>query len=127
VQWDLWRSELEGMSIDAAADAPLLEALCVSYATAVKAHQKLAQLGEVVEEPIVDASGKIVGHRLKRNPWLGIRERAHRMLQSLSSDFGLSPAARTRLSVTPSADSYADIKELLEGPSLTDEEKKKLQ
>jgi hypothetical protein len=55
----------------------------VNYATAIKAHLKIAKLGEVIEEPIVSRdTGKILGYRTKPNPWLAIRDRAHRLMHS---------------------------------------------
>jgi len=98
--WNLLRNELEAMDLDATADAMLLEALCVNYQTHVKASLKIAQQGEVIKDAILSRdTGQIIGHRSKKNPWLAIREHAHRLLLSFFSEFAISPAARSRLNV----------------------------
>jgi P27 family predicted phage terminase small subunit len=126
--WNLLRNELETMELDATADAMLLEAACVNYATAVRAHLKIEKQGEVINDPIVSRdNGKIIGYRAKKNPWLPIREHAHRLLLNFCSEFGVSPAARTRLNVTTPAHDDADVERVLYGPTLTDEEKQKMQ
>jgi phage terminase small subunit len=60
--WNIWRAELEAMDLDAAADAMMLEAACVNYETAVRAHLQIQKQGEVIEEPIIARdSGKVLG------------------------------------------------------------------
>jgi phage terminase small subunit len=71
--------------------------------------------------------GQIIGYRSKKNPWVAVREHAHRLLLSFCSEFGISPAARTRKNVRATDSSEADIEALLSGPRLTDEEKQKMQ
>jgi len=125
--WNLWRAELEAMDLDAAVDAMTLAAACMNYATCVKAHLKIEQQGEVIEEPIIARdSGKVLGSRIKKNPWVAIRADAHRLLLAFASEFGLAPAARTRLSVTAPRNTDQDIEALLNGPRLTDEQKRKM-
>jgi P27 family predicted phage terminase small subunit len=125
--WNIWRAELEAMDLDAAADAPMLEAACMNYETALKAHLRILQLGEVIEEPIIARdSGKVLGHRVRKNPWVTVREHAQRLLLSFCSEFGLSPSSRTRLNITAVSHSDADIEALLNGPMLTDDEKQKM-
>jgi P27 family predicted phage terminase small subunit len=127
--WNLLRSELEAMELDATADAMLLEALCTNYETAVRAHLKIAQQGEVLEESIVARdSGKVLGHRFRKNPWVTVRADAHRLMLAFASEFGVSPASRSRLNVTtPAHETEADVEAVLYGPTLTDEEKQKMQ
>lgn len=127
--WNLLRTELEAMQLDATADAMLLEAACVNYATAVRAHLKIEKQGEVIQDPIVSRdTGNVVAYRAKKNPWLPIREHAHRLLLSFCSEFGVNPAARTRLNVSaPAHETDADVERVLHGPLLTDEEKQKMQ
>jgi len=126
--WNLLRRELEMMELDATADAMLLEAACVNYETSVRAHLKIQRQGEVIEEPICSRdTGQIIGHRTKKTPWVAIGEHAHRLLLSFCSEFGISPAARTRLSVVkPSGSSDVDVEAVLCGPTYTDEERQKM-
>ena len=125
--WNVWSAELQAMGLDSAADAQLLEAACVNFQTAVKAHLQIQRESEVITEPIIARdSGKILGYRSKKNPWVAIRQDAHRLLLSFCSEFGVSPAARTRLNITAPSQSDADIEALLNGPRLTDEEKQKM-
>lgn len=127
--WNLLRAELEAMELDARADALALEAACVNYATSVRAHLAIEKHGEVIQDPIVSRdTGKIIGHRTRKNPWLTVREHAQRLLLSFCSEFGISPVARTRLSVK-ARDRYSkeEIDAVLCGPVLTDAQKAAMQ
>lgn len=126
--WNVWRVELEAMQLDAAGDAMMLEAACVNFQTAVRAHLKIEEQGEVINEPITSRdTGQIIGYRSKKNPWVAVREHAHRLLLSFCSEFGVSPAARTRLNINPPDHSEQNIEALLRGPMLTDEQKREMQ
>ena len=103
--WNLWREELEAMKQDHRPDAMMLEGACVNYATAVKAHEIIEGMGEVIQEPIIAReSGEIVGTRMKKNPWVEVRNRAWMLTGKFCSEFGLSPVSRTRLPVEKLSD-----------------------
>jgi len=127
--WHLWKTELEVMGLDAACDAPTLASACMNFQTVVTAHLKIQKEGAVIREPIVSRdTGLVMGHRVKKNPWVSVREHAHRLLLGFCSEFGISPAARTRLNVNvPKASAAETIDALLNGPMLTDEEKRHMQ
>ena len=127
--WLFWATELEDMQLDARCDALMLEAACMNYQTAVKAHLKIEKQGEVIEDPIVSRdTGQVLAYRLKKNPWIAVRGDAQRLLLAFASEFGVSPAARTRLNVSaPAHESDEDVQATLYGPTLSDAEKKKLQ
>jgi hypothetical protein len=90
-----WQSELEAMQLDCAPDAAQLEAACVNYASAVKAHIKLEREGEVIREAIVaQDKTKILGYRTKKNPLAhGSRTFLHTLEQVLFRVWILSGGA----------------------------------
>jgi P27 family predicted phage terminase small subunit len=120
--WNVWSAELQAMGLDSAADAQLLEAACVNFQTAVTAHLQIQKQGEVVEELIIARdSGKVIGHRVRKNPWVTVREHAHRLLLSFCSEFGVSPAARTRLNIERPRTDEDEIEKILSGPPVARE------
>ena len=127
--WQFWAPELETMDLDARCDAPMLEGACLNYARAVEADLRVAKDGIIVEEPIL-VRGKRVKDlvRLKKHPAIAVSNAAWEKVRSFRSEFGLSPAVRSRLNVsTPAHETDADVERLLHGPTLTDEEKQKMQ
>lgn len=87
------------MNLDARPDAMMLEGACVNYARAVEADMLLSASGIIVEEPIVDGEGEVVGTRYKKNPAVEISNRSWMLVKSFCSEFGLSPVSRTRLTI----------------------------
>jgi P27 family predicted phage terminase small subunit len=126
--WEFWSAELVRMNLDASCDAMMLEGACVSYARAVEADLVISNERAVIYEPVF-VRGKVhpTIKRERKHPAVAIANAAWSLVRGFCSEFGLSPASRVALNVVAPADSYADIKALLSGPSLTGEEKKKLQ
>jgi len=122
--WAFWADELVHMQLDAKCDAQVLEGACIAYARAVDADLQVSEQGIVIYEPIL-LNGKPLPNlkRMKKNPAVGISLSAWAQVRHFCTEFGLSPAARSRLNVVPAADSKADIQKLLTGPALTDEER----
>jgi P27 family predicted phage terminase small subunit len=123
--WEFWTEELEGMNLAARCDAKFLEMACVEFATYAKADAAIHKLGEVIEEQIFSRNGDPVGLRMKRNPWLDVRNRAFLNVGKFTSEFGLSPVSRTRLTIENPDDGMAELEAILRGPRLTDEEREK--
>ncbi|HJT31064.1 MAG TPA: phage terminase small subunit P27 family, partial [Pirellulales bacterium] len=71
------------------ADPGMLTAYCTAYGRCWRAHQQVRDTGgEVVKSP----NGFPI-----QNPWLSIFNAAHKQVLQLSTEFGISPAARSRL------------------------------
>lgn len=73
-----------------ALDRTALEAYCRLYSRWRKAERKVQELGEVVKSP----SGYPI-----QNPYLGVASRALDQLRSYLIEFGLTPAARSKVRV----------------------------
>ncbi len=164
------------MKLDSRPDAMMLECACMAYEASARAYIACAELGDVVKEPIVDATqlrinaeltqlytdelerlkappiaqpgvivmpsppdsssvdqGKRIGiliqalarlneqaanpsYRLKKNPWVSVRERSLLLVKTFCSEFGLSPVSRTRLSIEKRDSGEADLAALLSAP-----------
>jgi P27 family predicted phage terminase small subunit len=101
--WKFWAEELAQMNLDRRPDAMMLEGACVNYEAAVRAYEEVQKLGDVAEEPIMSReTGECVGFRLKKNPWVSVRERSWLLVKAFCSEFGLAPVPRTRLTIEKS-------------------------
>jgi P27 family predicted phage terminase small subunit len=124
--WNRWQRELEIMDLDSRCDAEMLEGACVHYARAVKADLQIAREGITVREPVI-----VNGHahstltRVKKHPAVAVSNASWLIVRSFCSEFGLSPSARMRLQVAPRSKSVGDVDAVLNGPMLTDEERRR--
>lgn len=124
VAWKFFVEELKGMKLDARPDATMLEGVCVHYEKAVDAYIKGRKDGDVIEDPITITSKEtgepeIIGYRLKKNPWVAIRERSWLIVKAFCSEFGFSPVSRTRLTIDRPDDGEADLAAILSRPRPT--------
>ena len=113
--WTFWAQELEAMELDRRPDAQMLEGACVNYARAVVADEIISREGLIIErttktsqvsqssagEAGTGAKGttKRLGSqvRLAPHPAIAISRAAWVLVRAFCSEFGLSPASRTRL------------------------------
>lgn len=95
-EWQRVTAEMMAVGIAALLDHALVELHCVCYARWRRAEEEIAKSGAVVKSPN--------GFPMK-NPWLAVSEAAAKTLTALSDRLGLSPSARTRISVTTQAGS----------------------
>jgi P27 family predicted phage terminase small subunit len=86
------------------ADGAEFAGFCQSYADWLDAQALIAEYGQLVKEPIVNRAGDVVGNRLKKNPACTIASDMKKAMRAFASDFGLSPAARTRVHASPTDD-----------------------
>lgn len=93
--WNFWKHELELMHIDKRPDSMMLEGACVAYSRAVKADLEVENKGFVVEEPIV-IKDQVIGYKIRRHPADIVSNRAWAQVRAFCTEFGLSPASRTR-------------------------------
>jgi P27 family predicted phage terminase small subunit len=123
--WFFWKSELENMKLAASCDEKSLEMACIEFDTYLRANKAVRRLGEVIEEQVFSRSGKVIGSRLKKNPWVDVRNRAFVNVARFTTEFGLSPMSRTRLTVGNSDDGMTELHAVLSGPRLAREEREK--
>lgn len=113
--WMFWSEELEAMKLDCRPDAMMLEGACVAYSRAVEAEMMLTD-GFMVEEPITNRAGDVVGYKTSTHPAVHVANAAWKQLKAFCSEFGLSPVSRTRLAIDKSGTEQADLMTLLSGP-----------
>jgi P27 family predicted phage terminase small subunit len=121
--WHFWSEELAQMKLDHRPDAQALECLCSAYALASTAADDVALHGAIIQEPVV-ADGQVIGMRRRKNPSVEIANAAWRHVRGFCSDFGFSPAARTRISLEKPDTSEQDFMKLLSEPRLPRENRK---
>jgi P27 family predicted phage terminase small subunit len=120
--WNFWSEELAAIGLDRRPDAMMLEGACIAYESMVNAMLKARELGDVVAEPVCNReTGEVIGQKLKKNPWVSIREHSASILRAFCSEFGLSPVSRQRLSIEASDTGAAELAELLARPRLAKE------
>lgn len=114
--WIFWSAELAIMNLDRRPDAMMLEGACVGYAQAVQADILIENDGPVVDEPIMDTMGEVVGHKLKRHPAVTVSRTAWAQVRAFATEFGLSPVSRTRLAVERQDATPMELSTLLATP-----------
>ena len=88
VEWKRLVSELRAMNVLTSVDADALAMYCESYARWVEASAALACEGLVV---------KTFGGYPVQSPYIGIINQCLRTMKLLLTEFGMTPASRTRL------------------------------
>jgi P27 family predicted phage terminase small subunit len=78
-------------------DSLALAMLVESYSRWEQARRTVDEYGDVIEEPIVNKQGEIVGKRLVKNPAISHMISFQSALHKLGVEFGLTPAGRNRL------------------------------
>jgi P27 family predicted phage terminase small subunit len=126
--FEFWREQLELMQIDHRPDAQALEAASMAYCRAVEAELVVTREGSVVSEPVFYKGAPVPGaFRKKRHPASTVAQVNWMLVKQFVVEFGLTPAARSRITVDRKPSSDTDLAKLLSGPRLTAEERAKLQ
>ncbi len=100
-EWRRIVPELLDMGVLSTVDGPALGAYCSAYSHWIKAEKAIQRKGLLLEEPIFDKRGEVVGTKTRRNPAIGISTEAMKVMKSFLIEFGLTPAARTKVKVKP--------------------------
>lgn len=87
-EWQRITVELHGLGLLSRLDRAALAAYCVFYSRWIQAEAQVKRLG-----PIIVTKDR----EFKTNPWLPVANRAAREMASYLSEFGLTPASRTRI------------------------------
>ncbi|QQP93546.1 phage terminase small subunit P27 family (plasmid) [Skermanella sp. TT6] len=90
--WDRLAPDLFKMGVLTLSDASALEMLCISYAEFREANAQIERDGMT----FMSENGLI-----KKHPAVGIRAEAWRRVMSGLVEFGLTPAARSKVQATP--------------------------
>ena len=95
IAWKKLSPELKKLGLLTVVDVPLLSMLCTELACYWKACGEIEQMGEISE--IEGADGKIKSRR--PNPYVAIKKDSRAAVCSIAGQFGMSPSARSSLSV----------------------------
>jgi P27 family predicted phage terminase small subunit len=117
-EWNRVAPQLLELGLISAIDGGALAAYCQTYSQWVDAEEKIQQFGTVIKTP--------KGYPIQ-SPYVAIANRAKDQIRKLAVEFGMTPAARSRLSVERKENADADLLEMLSGPLLTEDEKKQIQ
>jgi len=126
--YEFWREQLELMQIDHKPDAQGLEAASMAYCRAVEAEMQVTREGQVIDEPMMYKGDPIKGlFRKKRHPASITAVANWLLVKAFITEYGLTPAARTRLTADRKPEAANDLNKMLSGPRLTADERAKLQ
>jgi P27 family predicted phage terminase small subunit len=106
-EWHVFGPELVRLGLLTVADGKAFGAYCVAYAhwemlqaAVATAAQKWPEFGGyLIDEPIVNKDGNIVGEKWKANPLFAQQDKAARTMSVLLAPFGMTPASRGKLTV----------------------------
>lgn len=90
-QWFRWCTELSAMKVLTLADREALAVMCDTWSRYLKAEAAVKKFGLLTKSPN--------GYPIQ-NPALAIATQAGKQLRQMMSEFGLTPAARTRIKTT---------------------------
>ena len=106
-EWRRLVPVLRRMRVLTEADGMALANLCQTYSTMVKAQEKLTELGILYKAP----SGYVM-----QSPLLGVVNQCIETITKLSREFGLTPAARSRIIAQSNPDEIDELEAALCGP-----------
>lgn len=109
--WDRWTEQLKIMDLAHMPDAEMLEGACIAYARAVKADQEIQRDG-ITLKTYKEIDGEAYVISCKAHPAVKISSEAWRQVKSFCTEFGFSPASRSRLAVQKQ-NAPVDIRALL--------------
>jgi len=97
---------LEQLGVLSKIDRSALEIYCSAYGRYRQAQQELEKTGYVLTTPN--------GFKMK-SPWVAIMNEALNQCKRFLIEFGLTPAARAKLSIRQGSDQKEDIKQFMKG------------
>jgi P27 family predicted phage terminase small subunit len=97
--WRAYAPDLQRKGVLTAWDVEAFAIFCDAAARRRKAVKELRARGEVVEVPILNLQGDLVGHRLQKNPWTLVLNEADGQVQRYGARFGLTPSDRSQLRI----------------------------
>jgi len=109
-EWRRIASELESLGLLTRVDRASLAAYCQCYARWVEAEAALVKLDGGMTLTTTTDKGNLIQH-----PAVGIANKAMSEMRAFLTEFGMTPAARTRINAKPLEDKGAKTKEFLFG------------
>lgn len=97
VEWKRIVPELTRLGLMTTVDLAALAAYCQAYAELEEATRTLDREGRVCVWPVTDKNGNKIGEKLKGHPAVQQQRDAARLVKQFISEFGLTPASRTRV------------------------------
>lgn len=97
-----WRSivpDLIQLGVLTKVDGKALAAYCHAFARWFQAEREVERHGIIVEEPILLMGEETGFVRLKKNPACNVSETAMKIMKSFLVEFGMTPAARSRVRI----------------------------
>jgi P27 family predicted phage terminase small subunit len=98
-EWLRLSVELGGIKVLSTVDRSALEQYCQTYGYWRDCCRDIAKGGLFIKTPIMDRGGNQVGTQTVENPAANAARKYGDQIQRLLAQFGLTPAARTRLTV----------------------------
>ena len=103
-EWNRLIKTFTDIELITAADQAALAAHCQSWGRWMEAEKIVEAEGLMIEEPIANKEGKIVGYKKKRHPMsIEAEKRLQAMLRS-GSLFGLDPPSRAKIQLPEGAE-----------------------
>lgn len=113
-EWQRIVPELEAAGFLSRVDRSALAAYCQAYAELEITTQLLQVEGRIVNEPIQNAKGELLGERKKAHPVVRLQRDAFARLKTYLVEFGLSPGSRSRIQSTQQGGSRVPANRLSE-------------
>lgn len=110
-EWKRIAYELAHLDMLRSVDSAALASYCQSYARWMTAERIVDAEGQTVNEPLVNKSGEVVGHRIKRHPATAIAKDERAAMHKAASMFGFDPSSRSRMTTgdAPTSDPFEDF------------------
>lgn len=108
--WDELAPPLQKARLVAVIDVPLLAMCCVAIAQFRYAAGKVgdnAVMSATESKPAAEGKPATDGRGEQINPWLIVQSMSFKQAVAILRDFGVSPAARTRIALQPQMDLFA--------------------
>ena len=115
--WKFWSEELEKMNLDCRPDAQMLEGACIAYETAIECYLTIKKQGRSIPKRVLDPeTNRLVVNGLTPHPAVAQMNAALNLMRAFCSEFGLSPASRSRIATETPGDGEDELLDILSQP-----------
>lgn len=109
VEWGRIAQDLAQLGLLSRIDRAALAAYCEAWSDYLDATEKVARLGKVIKTGTktiqkLDGSIETSGGNFVENPYFSIKKRAAELMHKFLVEFGMTPAARSRIDAEPPAE-----------------------
>lgn len=108
VVWDEIVPALRRAYLVTEVDVPMLAKGCVAIAQYRLAASKIGNSLVIEGEEVEDADGVVIKKAAQLNQWMVAQSMAFKQAMAVFQQFGMSPAARTRIAVNPQGDLFGN-------------------